>query len=71
MELCYLFNRSLSLTLPEPIKEMYAEAVRVLKDIQAGKFTPFEAVSEPEFFGTTKVSTDNVTATQTASWTAY
>lgn len=67
----YLFNRGLLLTLPESIKEMYTEAMRVLKDTQSGKFTPFEATAEPEFFGTTKVASDNVTATQTNSWAAY
>ena len=67
----YLFNRSLLLTLPDSIKEAYTEATRVLKDIQAGRFSPFEATEEPAFFGTNKVDTDNVTATLTSSWEAY
>jgi phage gp36-like protein len=67
----YLFSRSLLLTMPESIKDMYTEAMRVLKDVQAGRFTPFEATEEPAFFGTNKVSTDNVTAKLTNSWAAY
>jgi phage gp36-like protein len=67
----YLFNRGLMLTLPDSIKEMYTEAMRVLKDIQAGRFSPFEATEEPAFFGTNKTDDDNVTASLTSSWTAY
>jgi phage gp36-like protein len=71
LSLYYLFSRSLMLTMPDSIKEMYAEAMRVLKDIQAGRFSPFEATEEPAFFGTNKVDTDNVTATLTSDWEAY
>jgi len=67
----YLFNRGLLLTLPESIKTLYDEAMRVLKDIQSGKFSPFDATEEPAFFGTTKVSSDNVTASLTNSWDSY
>jgi phage gp36-like protein len=43
----HLFTRSLVVTVPEPIKLEYEETIKLLKEIQRGKMSPFEVSSNP------------------------
>ena len=54
---CYnLYRRKLSLTMPDSINDCYKEAIQTLKDIQAGKVSPFPATQEPTIIASNKTS---------------
>jgi phage gp36-like protein len=46
----YLYERSLSLTMPESVKWSYVNATKKLTEIQTGMFTPFEQTDNPVWF---------------------
>ena len=53
-----LYRRKLQLTLPESIKYDYKYCVEVLRDIQAGRISPFPEISEPSIILTNKTAED-------------
>jgi phage gp36-like protein len=53
---CYfLYKRTLTLTLPDVVKEDYSEVNRLLQKIQTGNFNPFPVQKNPFFVQTNKV----------------
>jgi phage gp36-like protein len=48
----FLFRRSFSLTLPDPVKEDYKDCVEILMRVQKGQVSPFPnpPANEPTFF---------------------
>lgn len=54
---CYnLYRRKLSLTMPDQIMQDYKDSLKMLKDIQSGKLTPWPAVKEPTVIRSNKTS---------------
>lgn len=64
-----LFRRALALTVPDPVMADYKTSVQMLKDIQAGKVTPFAAVKEPVTLRTNKTSSSKIYKSST--WDKY
>lgn len=48
LAICNLYDRKLTLTLPEPLQKKCDRAMEMLKSIQKGDLTPFEPDDEPE-----------------------
>lgn len=55
-----LYRKNMQLTLPDPVKDEQKLAMSMLKSIQSGKMSPFEAASEPTIFVTNKVTADKI-----------
>jgi phage gp36-like protein len=72
----FLIQRSLIITMPDPVKDQYDNSISILKQMQQGKINAFEAAAEPIFFKTNKKATDKIfTTTPTLAtqnnWSAY
>ena len=75
----FLFTRSLVTTIPEPIKAQYDEAIKLLKEIQRGKMSPFEVASNPTWVVSNHGQTGDVRPTilattstnSTVGWDRY
>jgi phage gp36-like protein len=69
----YLFKRSLALIMPESIKEDYKDCVKILSDIQRGRVSPFEIVSNPAWVVTNNslANTPMISSKITNNWNAY
>ena len=46
----FLFKRALILTMPETITADYNDGMAILRDIQKGRISPFEVLSNPTWF---------------------
>ena len=68
----HLFKRSLMQIVPESITEDYKDATRILRDIQTGKFSPFDVQTNPTWYVSNKrrFSAGTVTTT-TGNWNNY
>ena len=64
-----LYRRKLSLTMPDPIMNDYKTCMSILKDIQSGKLTPFESVSEPAVVVSNKTASSRTY--NSAVWGTY
>jgi len=64
-----LYRKNMQLTLPDAIKDEYKQAISMLKDIQAGRMSPFESSDEPTIIVTNKVADDKVYDSDT--WSTY
>lgn len=51
-----LYRRKLDLTMPDTINDDYKDTLKMLRDIQSGKLTPFPAADEPVIIVSNKTS---------------
>jgi phage gp36-like protein len=67
----FLFRRSFTLTLPDPVKDDYKDCMDILMKIQRGQVSPFAdpPTSEPTFFLTN--AQPSVVNSITSSWDSY
>lgn len=56
----FLIQRSLIITMPDPVKDQYDNSIAILKEMQKGRVNAFEAKDEPVFFITNKTPADAV-----------
>ena len=56
LSIFWLYKRRLQLTVPEPLAREYKDAMKDLRDIQAGKLTPWESEDEPTIILSNKTS---------------
>jgi phage gp36-like protein len=56
----FLIQRSLIITMPDPVKDQYTNSISMLKEMQRGKVNAFEAGDEPVFFKTNKSSCQRI-----------
>lgn len=59
----FLIQRSLIITMPDPVKDQYDNSIAILKEMQKGRINAFEATDEPVFFKTNKTDTDKIFTT--------
>lgn len=52
----HLYSRRLTLTLPEPLSKAHSNAMKNLRDIQAGKLTPWPTAAEPSIILSNKTA---------------
>lgn len=64
-----LYRKNMQLTLPEPVKIEYKQAIDLLKMIQSGKVSPFAANEEPTVIRTNKTSSDKIYSS--TKWDTY
>lgn len=64
-----LYRRKLSLTMPDAIYTDYKNCLQMLKDIQAGKLTPFPSTSEPTVIRSNKTSSSRTYSSTV--WNSY
>ena len=55
-----LYRKNMQLTLPDPVKDEHKQTMSMLKDIQSGKMSPFEAAVEPTVIVTNKTADDKI-----------
>lgn len=70
----FLYSRSMMLTMPESIKEMYKDVIDILVRMQQGKVNPFPTADEPTFYLASKTEADGVIGGSngvTNNWNSY
>ena len=73
----FLYRRTLALTLPEPIKIDYKEAIETLKAVQSGRIALMPETQNPEFFvsGNDQNDTNDIVSSSlnvaTGNWQGY
>lgn len=72
LSIYFLYKRSLTLTLPDPIKDDYDEGMHILRDVQRGRCNPFPVAQNPMWFLSNKASgSQSVVQTATNDWNDY
>jgi len=72
----FLIQRSLIITMPDPVKDQYDNSIAILKEMQKGKINAFEKADEPVFFATNKTDEDKIFTSNPIlikqnNWSAY
>jgi phage gp36-like protein len=67
----YMYKSQLALTLPEAAKKNFSDSMSMLKDIQSGRFSPFEVQQNPTWLVNNKAGQTMITTAQTNNWQWY